>query len=152
MSWNSAQSISNKEKEDGKWSIATFLRIRPAIKKQAASPLSVTYEVVNTPQPECASILFDIPPDADPGLVHNNSLSGKLKFEFDKVFDQNTTQEEIFDNVAKDKIMEAIDGINCTIFAYGQTGSGKTYSIFGGDSYKERGLIPRAVGQWKNGR
>ena len=63
--------------------------------------------------------------------------------------------------------MEAIDGINCTIFAYGQTGSGnylkleihattnvqlilftlgKTYSIFGGDSYKERGLIPRAVG------
>lgn len=38
---------------------------------------------------------------------------------------QKTTQEEIFDIVAKDKIMEAIDGINCTIFAYGQTGSGQ---------------------------
>ena len=75
----------------------------------------------------------------------------------------------MFNLVAKERIMDAIDGINSTIFAYGQTGSGKrarkciyiveissyrsilisigkTYSIFGGESYKERGLIPRSIG------
>ena len=34
-------------------------------------------------------------------------------------------------------------GYNGTIFAYGQTGSGKTYTMSGGDSWEERGLIPR---------
>lgn len=30
--------------------------------------------------------------------------------------------------------------------AYGQTGAGKTYTMSGGkDSYKQRGLIPRAI-------
>ncbi len=91
-------------------------------------------------------ISFEIPNDADPGIVHNNGLSGKLRFEFDRVFDETTTQEAIFEGAARTKILDAFDGINCTIFAYGQTGSGKSYSIFGGDSYVERGLIPRAIG------
>lgn len=86
-----------------------------------------------------------IPPDADPGLVHNNSATGKLRYEFDHVFDANTTQEEIFDTIAKEKVLGLMDGFSCTIFAYGQTGSGKTYTIFGGDTYAERGLIPRSL-------
>jgi kinesin family member 6/9 len=87
-----------------------------------------------------------IPPDADPGLVHNNSATGKLRYEFDRVFDSNCTQEEIFNTIAKDKILGVLDGFSCTIFAYGQTGSGKTFTIFGGDSYSVRGLIPRSLG------
>ena len=87
-----------------------------------------------------------IPPDADPGLVHNNSATGKLRYEFDHIFDVSSTQEEVFDTIAKDKIQGVLDGFSCTIFAYGQTGSGKTFTIFGGDSYAERGLIPRCLG------
>lgn len=67
---------------------------------------------------------LDIPLDAEPGLLHYNS-EGTLKFEFDKVFNSNTSQDDIFEEIAKDKIRDALDGVNCTIFAYGQTGSGK---------------------------
>jgi kinesin family protein 6/9 len=87
-----------------------------------------------------------IPPDADPGLVHNNSATGKLRYEFDHVFDANATQEELYNMVAKEKILGVMEGFSCTVFAYGQTGSGKTHTIFGGENYAERGLIPRTLG------
>ena len=86
-----------------------------------------------------------VPPDADPGLFHNNP-SGSLRFEFDRIFDAAASQETIFDEVAKDKIFEVFLGINCTIFAYGQTGSGKTFTVSGGDDFQQRGLIPRTIG------
>ena len=51
---------------------------------------------------------------------------------FDKIFFQNTKQEEIFEFI-KPIINSIFEGINCTILAYGQTGSGKTFTMFGGD-------------------
>ena len=75
----------------------------------------------------------------------NNTIR-KHTFKFDKIFDCPTTQEQIFNEVAKDVIDSAIDGYNGTIFAYGQTGSGKTYTITGGvESISMRGIIPRAL-------
>ena len=75
----------------------------------------------------------------------NNTIS-KHNYRFDKVFDCATTQEQIFNEVAKDVIDSTIDGYNGTIFAYGQTGSGKTYTITGGvESISMRGIIPRAL-------
>ena len=58
----------------------------------------------------------------------NNTIR-KHTFQFDKIFDSKTNQEEIFNEVAKDVIDSTIDSYNGTIFAYGQTGSGKTYII-----------------------
>ena len=51
---------------------------------------------------------------------------------FDKIFYQNSNQEEIFEFI-KPILNSIFEGINCTILGYGQTGSGKTYTIFGGD-------------------
>ena len=51
---------------------------------------------------------------------------------FNKIFDMNSTQSEVFEFV-KNVIPDLIKGINNTIFAYGQTGSGKTYTMFGSD-------------------
>jgi kinesin family member 6/9 len=85
-----------------------------------------------------------IPDDADPGVAHNNA-SGILEYEFDKIFSGDTSQDVIFESIAKDKVMDTFNGINSTIFAYGQTGSGKTYTIFGGESFSDRGLIPRSI-------
>lgn len=72
-------------------------------------------------------------------------------FFFDHVFDEKTTQEEVFEILAKKSVVEwVIEGYNSTIFAYGPTSSGKTYTMFGvdsdGDGYfntNERGIIPR---------
>ncbi len=53
---------------------------------------------------------------------------------------------QVFERVASDVVLGALDGINGTVFAYGQTGSGKTFTITGGAArYADRGLIPRAI-------
>ncbi len=67
---------------------------------------------------------LEIPLDSDPGILHNNSLAGNLKFEFNKVMDERASQDAVFETVAKNKIDGVLEGINSTIFAYGQTGSG----------------------------
>lgn len=72
----------------------------------------------------------------------NNQVE-EYSFRFARVFGPQATQREVFDVVAKDLVLGALDGVNCSIFAYGQTGSGKTYTICG--DHKERGIIPRAL-------
>ena len=104
------------------------------------SPLEVTI-----PDGRTREILqIKIPDDADPGISHNNA-SGILDYEFDKVFDSDASQNSVFESIAMEKILDVFDGINSTIFAYGQTGSGKTFTIFGGDTFVDRGLIPRSI-------
>ena len=67
------------------------------------------------------------------------------EFSFNKLFWKNSKQDHIFDKVALPLIHHCIDGYNATLFAYGQTGSGKTYTLSGGESYDERGIIPRTI-------
>eukprot|EP00759_Apiculatamorpha_spiralis_P036322 PhF_6_TR36521/c0_g1_i1/m.53806/K10397/KIF6_9; kinesin family member 6/9 len=76
------------------------------------------------------------------GPNHTNEF---FNFRFSNVFDMNASQEEIFNNVAKDSVLSVLQGYNSTVFAYGQTGSGKTYTMTGGTTYVERGIIPRAL-------
>lgn len=66
------------------------------------------------------------------------------KYEFDKCFGPQSTQEEVFDDT-KRLIQSAIDGYNVCIFAYGQTGSGKTFTMMGASNDENPGLTPRAV-------
>ena len=51
-------------------------------------------------------------------------------FEFDKVFDGDTTQTQVFEDTAP-LIASVLDGYTVCIFAYGQTGSGKTHTMEG---------------------
>lgn len=69
-------------------------------------------------------------------------------YEFAEVFGPESSQQQVFDRVARDLVLGALDGINCSIFAYGQTGSGKTYTMCGGKAnyMRDRGIIPRALG------
>ena len=59
----------------------------------------------------------------------------------------NATQDAVFDSCGAEAVEAVLQGYNATVMAYGQTGAGKTFTMSGGkDSYKQRGLIPRAVG------
>lgn len=70
----------------------------------------------------------------------------KYEFKFSHVFEEDATQDEVFDVVAKKVVESFLVGYNGTIFAYGQTSSGKTYTIEGsGRKFTERGLIPRIL-------
>ncbi|KND01940.1 uncharacterized protein SPPG_02448 [Spizellomyces punctatus DAOM BR117] len=67
-------------------------------------------------------------------------------FNFDRVFDWNTTQELVFAYSASAVIEDVMRGYNGTIFAYGQTGSGKTHTMMGDMENEEmKGLTPRIV-------
>jgi len=72
-------------------------------------------------------------------IFQNNKT---FPFEFDRVFDTKSTQEQIFDDVSQ-LIQSALDGYNVCIFAYGQTGAGKTYTMEGCED--NLGIIPRAM-------
>lgn len=58
----------------------------------------------------------------------------------------NASQEVIFNLVAKDIMLSALEGYSGCVMCYGQTGAGKTFSMTGARSdYKYRGIIPRTI-------
>ena len=70
-------------------------------------------------------------------ITGNNSRTGTgdvKSFQFDAFFDDKTTQEEVYDQVARPIIDGVLDGYNGTLFAYGQTGTGKTYTMLGNEN------------------
>src|SRR3984957_2065659 len=52
-------------------------------------------------------------------------------FAFDRVFDENTTQAEVYEATTRGLLDSVLDGYNATVFAYGATGCGKTHTITG---------------------
>lgn len=53
-------------------------------------------------------------------------------FQFDHVFGEGTTNQQVYDCVAKDLVQSAVvDGLNACLFCYGQTSSGKTFTMQG---------------------
>ncbi|CAL8106513.1 unnamed protein product [Calicophoron daubneyi] len=66
-------------------------------------------------------------------------------FFFDGSYGQNSTTEQIYNDIAYPLVEGVTEGYNGTIFAYGQTGCGKSYTMQGPpDVQEQRGIIPRA--------
>jgi len=121
--------------------IRCFLRLRPHDNKKGGS--TGRYELQHTFDDSTVSFHLDRRTAEDFGV---NSSREDFTFRFDRIFDQNATQEEVFEAVAKECCQNVLSGYNSTVFAYGQTGSGKTFSITGGTAhFNERGLIPRCI-------
>ncbi|KAJ3390452.1 Kinesin- protein 6 [Entophlyctis sp. JEL0112] len=132
--------------------IKIFVRVRPPHKNSKLNLHTTPGRYYTTlPEQHDASpasplprIGFRIPKDVEQGLVNNQKET--YDYAFNRVFDQDASQEEVFDHVARDVILSAMEGYNGTIFAYGQTGSGKTFTITGGaERYSDRGIIPRTL-------
>lgn len=70
-----------------------------------------------------------------------------LEFTFDRVFDQNSSQVEVYQEAAAPVIYSVLEGFNGTILAHGQTSSGKTYTMQGKDVDDDvsKGIIPRVI-------
>lgn len=82
------------------------------------------------------SRVFD-PPDDNPVqrfsrvLVPTGKRTKDQTFGFDRVFDDNTTQGDVYEATTKNLLDSVLDGYNATVFAYGATGCGKTHTITG---------------------
>lgn len=121
-----------------KQGIQIFARAKPT-KQKLAGPYEVFEDEGGGP-----GIAFTVPKDLADGYINNKREV--YKFRFNKVFDQDCKQDEVFEDVAQGVIDNVLTGYNGTIFAYGQTGSGKTFTITGGaERYVDRGLIPRSL-------
>ncbi|XP_044210437.1 kinesin-like protein KIF23 isoform X4 [Thunnus albacares] len=81
---------------------------------------------------------------APDGLKANrNGEYKEMQYSFKKVFGINTTQMELFEDVAKPLVEDLIHCKNGLLFTYGVTGSGKTYTMTG--SPGDGGLLPRSL-------
>ncbi|KAH6688061.1 kinesin heavy chain [Plectosphaerella plurivora] len=78
-----------------------------------------------------------------------DSKEAQGSFTFDRVFDMNCKQSDIFDFSIRPTVDDILNGYNGTVFAYGQTGAGKSYTMMGSsiDDDDGRGVIPRIVEQ-----
>ncbi|KAJ9457221.1 Kinesin-4 [Diplonema papillatum] len=90
-------------------------------------------------------------PDVSIGLEDDMTVkvkdpnTGKVTiYEFDKCFEQEATQTEVFEE-ARPLAVSVLDGYYVCIFAYGQTGSGKTYTMEGPSD--NRGVNFRTVSE-----
>ncbi|GAB7357530.1 hypothetical protein MBLNU459_g0053t3 [Dothideomycetes sp. NU459] len=75
--------------------------------------------------------------------------AGAGSFTFDRVFDMNSRQVDVFDFSIRPTVDDILNGYNGTVFAYGQTGAGKSYTMMGsniGDP-EQAGVIPRITEQ-----
>lgn len=84
-------------------------------------------------------LIFD-PPDNNPlaKMSRNVFPHGKHttrfkehRFVFDRLFDEDTTQQDVYHNTTRPLLDSVLDGFNSTVFAYGATGCGKTHTISG---------------------
>ncbi|KAF7119242.1 hypothetical protein CNMCM5793_008990 [Aspergillus hiratsukae] len=81
-------------------------------------------------------LVFD-PPEDNPvqkfsrSLVPNGKRVKDQTFAFDRIFDQNATQGEVYEATTRTLLDSVLDGYNATVFAYGATGCGKTHTITG---------------------
>ncbi|XP_021817557.1 kinesin-like protein KIN-14U isoform X1 [Prunus avium] len=107
---------------DIKGNIRVFCRVRPFLlmdKRRIREPISAGSEKIVV-----------------------KSAGTRKGFDFDKVFPQETSQEDVFAEV-KPILRSALDGHNVCIFAHGQTGTGKTFTMDG--TSEQPGIIPRAL-------
>lgn len=74
-------------------------------------------------------------------------ISRKTHNYFDHVFDENATNQLIYDKLIKDAVKTCLSGINVTIFAYGQTSSGKTHTMFGDNKGSYDGVVPLSINE-----
>ena len=94
--------------------VKVFGRFRPLETGAEPAPWKVVDRLLSVP--------------ATKGLTESE-FSCKL----DAVFDEHSTQEEVYQATAEPGVSDFVSGVNATIFAYGQTGTGKTYSMYGPD-------------------
>jgi kinesin family protein C1 len=127
-----------------KGNIRVFCRVRPPLDSEVGDD-TIGIKVPDNDEEDQEIDIID-PKTESPFLTSSfnptsSSISKKSTFKFDKIFQMDSTNSEIFDEISQ-LVQTAIYGYNVCIFAYGQTGSGKTFTMSNSD-----GMIPRAIDQ-----
>ncbi|KAJ3339262.1 kinesin-like protein Klp5 [Gonapodya sp. JEL0774] len=123
---NSRSSIASVQSYSGNGSQPSIRRIVSVVDEQVL--------VFDPPDKSAAQTAFHVP-----GAKRYKNIF----YTFDRVFDENASQQEVYENSTKHLIDGVLNGYNATVFAYGATGCGKTHTITG--TQHDPGVIFRTM-------
>lgn len=111
--------------------IRVMVRIRPSAKNATGSPTRG----------------WGVGPGHSTLKIHDSEETKAKQFRFDRVFQPQSTNPEIFDEVLMLVRTTATEGAHAVIMAYGATGTGKSYTLTGDDRASPRipGLVHLAA-------
>ncbi|KAK6364502.1 hypothetical protein LTS17_012125 [Exophiala oligosperma] len=114
-------------------SVRVVARVRPLLKSELEKDQIVTSHAVTDGGPTIVKI------------PNPKNFAEEFSFQFNSVYEQESTQQELFEAEVAPTIKHLFLGYDVTIFAYGSTGTGKTHTMRGGKSLADRGMIPRML-------
>ncbi|XP_078093208.1 kinesin-like protein KIF18A [Mustelus asterias] len=115
--------------------VSVVVRIRPQNRREQESNRHAVVEAVDEnvlvfdPKADTNDDVFSGTRFRDREMPHRKNKD--LKFVFDRVFNETSTQQEVFEFTTKPILEGVLNGYNCSVFAYGATGSGKTHTMLG---------------------
>ena len=107
------------------------VRVRPLNKKEKEESNYKTIKVILN-----KTLILSIPTEysfkeKEPIQIIKEKQSS---YEYDIVFDENSSQSEVYKYTSYNLIDQILEGYNATVLAYGATGTGKTYTMLGNSS------------------
>ncbi|XP_025977570.1 kinesin-like protein KIF18A [Dromaius novaehollandiae] len=126
--------MSAAKEEDVCSHVKVVVRVRPESQKEKDGNFSKVVHVVDQ-----HILVFD-PKEEEVSFFHGKRLAHRdinkrkkkdLKFVFDAVFAESSSQLEVFEHTTKSVLDGFLNGYNCTVLAYGATGAGKTHTMLG---------------------
>jgi len=115
-----------------------YLRIKPYTKNEDQSQKCIEVE------PEGNAVVASAPDTSHSYKTSKRGLTkSSHKFTFSKIFNEDTSQKQFFNETMLDMTKDFISGQNSLIFSYGVTSSGKTYTIQG--KQEDAGILPRCL-------
>ncbi|KAJ4303619.1 hypothetical protein N0V90_002519 [Kalmusia sp. IMI 367209] len=118
-------------------SVRVVARIRPLLKHELDKDSIVVAESTADESTKDRPTIVRIPnPKTD---------TESFSFQFSSVYEQESTQQELFDSEISPTVKHLFNGFDLSIFAHGCTGTGKTHTMRGGKSLADRGVIPRLL-------
>ncbi|KAF3010988.1 hypothetical protein E8E13_010624 [Curvularia kusanoi] len=115
-------------------SVRVVARIRPLLKQELDKDTIVTAETL---EGESTPTVVRLP------SPKNDAES--FSFQFSSVYEQDASQQQLFDAEISPTVKHLFNGFDLSIFAHGCTGTGKTHTMRGGKSLADRGVIPRLL-------
>ncbi|KAL9108453.1 MAG: hypothetical protein Q9227_006787 [Pyrenula ochraceoflavens] len=124
--------------EEGRTSVKVAVRVRPPLQ-----PNDPGFDLI--PQRFQRSMVQVTAPTS----LAVDSPQGRKLFVFDRVFDEDVTQDGVWGYI-QDSVSSFLQGYNVSILAYGQSGAGKSYTMGTSGPVEQndpvnKGIVPRAA-------
>ncbi|EDV97647.1 kinesin-like protein KIF18A [Drosophila grimshawi] len=118
--------------------IKVVVRVRPYNQREREHNQRCIIKVM-----DASSLLFDPDEDDDEFFFQgakqqyrdiSKRTNKKLTMEFDRVYDTDHNNENMFMECTAPLVDAVLDGYNCSVFVYGATGAGKTFTMLGSEN------------------